>query len=310
MAGSTRGCAMTDSSLNPTAGGPAAPRSARLAAAGALLRRLFRHRSFQIGFAFFALIVLMALLADLIAPYDPNKNNYRALLMPPSAQHWFGTDVFGRDILSRVIHGTRISLGIGLAVVLATGIMGIVLGLLAGYVRWLDNGLMRVMDGLMAFPGVLLAIALAAALGPSLMNAVIALTITFTPRTARIMRASVLVIRELPYVEAAVAVGAGHMRIVLRYILANALSPLIVQLTFVFAVSILAEAILSFLGVGPPPPAPSLGNIISDGRTYLQEAGWIAFFPGLVIALAVLGLNLMGDGLRDVLDPRMRARRS
>lgn len=162
----------------------------------------------------------------------------------------------------------------------------------------------------MAFPSVLLAIALAAALGPSLMNAVIALTITFTPRTARIMRSSVMIIRELPYVESAVAVGAGHMRIVSRYILANAMSPLIVQLTFVFAVSILSEAILSFLGVGPQPPAPSLGNIIADGRTYLQEAQWVAFFPGIVIVMAVLGLNLMGDGLRDVLDPRMRSRRA
>lgn len=273
------------------------------------LQRLFAHRSFQVGFALFAAIVLLALLADLVAPYDPNKNDYRNLLAPPSLQHLFGTDGFGRDIFSRVIHGTRISLGIGISVVVMTGLLGVVLGMLAGYVRWLDNVLMRVMDGLMAFPGVLLAIALAAALGPSALNAVIALTITFTPRTARIVRASVLVIRELPYVEAALAVGAGHFRIILRYILANALSPLIVQLTFVFAVSILAEAILSFLGVGPPPPAPSLGNIIAEGRNYLQDASWIAFFPGMAIAAAVLGLNLMGDGLRDVTDPRLASQR-
>lgn len=271
--------------------------------------QLFSHRSFQVGFTLFALIVLLAIFADLVAPYNPNKNDYRNLLSPPSLQHWFGTDGFGRDIFSRVIHGTRISLGIGLSVVVMSGIFGVVLGMLAGYVRWLDNLLMRIMDGLMAFPGVLLAIALAAALGPSALNAVIALTITFTPRTARIVRSSVLVIRELPYVEAARAAGAGHARIILRYILANALSPLIVQLTFVFAVSILAEAILSFLGVGPPPPAPSLGNIIAEGRNYLQDASWIAFFPGMAIAAAVLGLNLMGDGLRDVTDPHLSAPR-
>lgn len=273
------------------------------------LKRLFSHRSFQVGFALFAMIVLLALFADLVAPYAPNKNDYRNLLAPPSMQHPFGTDGFGRDIFSRVIYGTRISLGIGISVVVMTGVLGVVLGMLAGYVRWLDNALMRVMDGLMAFPGVLLAIALAAALGPSALNAVIALTITFTPRTARIVRSSVLVIRELPYVEAALAVGAGHARIIVRYILANALSPLIVQLTFVFAVSILAEAILSFLGVGPPPPAPSLGNIIAEGRNYLQDASWIAFFPGMAIAAAVLGLNLMGDGLRDVTDPRLASQR-
>lgn len=273
------------------------------------LRGLLAHRSFAIGLALFSLIALLALFADLIAPYEPNKNDYRNLLAPPSAEHWFGTDGFGRDILSRVIYGTRVSLRIGIAVVVLTGVLGVIIGTLSGYVRWTDNVVMRVMDGLMAFPGVLLAIALAAALGPSEVNAIIALTVTFTPRTARIVRSSVLVIQQLPYVEAAVAVGAGDARIIFRYILANALSPLIVQLTFVFAVSILAEAILSFLGVGPPPPAPSLGNIIAEGRNYVQEASWIAFFPGIAIACAVLGLNLMGDGLRDAIDPRLRNER-
>jgi peptide/nickel transport system permease protein len=185
-------------------------------------------------------------------------------------------------------------------------VLGVLIGTLAAYVTPLDNVLMRTMDGLMAFPGVLLAIALAAALGPSEFNATLALTIAFAPRTARIVRASVLVVKEMPYVESAVAVGAGHARIIFRYILANSLSPLIVQLTFVFAVTVLAEAILSYLGVGPPPPAPSLGNIIAEGRKYVQEAPWIAFFPGMAIAATVLGLNLMGDGLRDVIDPRLR----
>jgi peptide/nickel transport system permease protein len=271
------------------------------------LRRLAAHRSFLIGAVILALFVLVAAFAPLLAPYGPTEINYRAILSPPTATNWFGTDGYGRDIASRVIWGTRVSLRIGLVVVVTTGILGTILGTAASYVDWLDGLIMRTLDGLMAFPGVLLAIALAAALGPSEVNAIIALTVTFTPRTARIVRASVLVVQGMQYIEAAHAVGAGHARIIFRYILANALSPLIVQLTFVFAVSIIAEAILSFLGVGPPPPAPSLGNIIADGRSYIQEAWWIAVFPGLVIAIAVLGLNLMGDGLRDVIDPRQRA---
>ena len=271
------------------------------------LRRLLAHRSFLIGAVILTLFVLVAILAPLLAPYGPTEINYRTILSPPTATNWFGTDGYGRDILSRVIYGTRVSLRIGLVVVVTTGILGTLLGTAASYVGWLDGLIMRTLDGLMAFPGVLLAIALAAILGPSEINAIIALTVTFTPRTARIVRASVLVVQGMQYIEAAHAVGAGHARIIFRYILANALSPLIVQLTFVFAVSIIAEAILSFLGVGPPPPAPSLGNIIADGRSYIQEAWWIAVFPGLVIAIAVLGLNLMGDGLRDVIDPRQRA---
>lgn len=268
--------------------------------------RLLGQRSFLFGLVILAIFFFVAIFADLLAPYAPSKSDYRSILMPPSSEHWLGTDGFGRDIASRIIYGTRVSLRIGLIVVVTTGILGTILGTLASYVRWLDSLIMRSLDGLMAFPGVLLAIALAAALGPSEVNAIIALTVTFTPRTARIVRASVLVVQSMQFIEAAHAVGASHARIIFRYILANALSPLIVQLTFVFAVSIVAEAILSFLGVGPPPPAPSLGNIIADGRTYIQEAWWIAVFPGIAIAIAVLSLNLMGDGLRDIIDPRQR----
>lgn len=271
------------------------------------VKRLYGHRSFLVGSVILALFTLTAIFASVLAPYGPTDINYRFILYPPSAEHWLGTDGFGRDILSRIVYGTRVSLRIGLMTVLFTGILGTLLGTLASYINWLDGLIMRGLDGLMAFPGVLLAIALAAALGPSEINAVIALTVTFTPRTARVVRASVLVVKKMQFVEAAHAIGAGHGRIIFRYILSNALSPLIVQLTFVFAVSIIAEAILSFLGVGPPPPAPSLGNIIADGRSYIQEAWWIAVFPGLVIMVGVLGLNLMGDGLRDVLDPRQRA---
>jgi len=274
------------------------------------VHRLLSHGSFRTGLVLFSIIVLMSIFASWLAPFDPNKNDYRNFLAAPSATHWFGTDAFGRDILSRIVYGTRVSLRIGIIVVIATGLIGVLIGTIAAYVRWSDNWLMRLMDGLMAFPGVLLAIALAAALGPSETNAIIALVVTFSPRTARVVRSSVLLVQRLPYVESAVAAGANHTRIIFRYILANSLSPLIVQLTFVFAVSILAEAILSFLGVGPPPPQPTLGNIIAEGRSYVQEAPWVSFFPGVVIATAVLGLNLMGDGLRDIIDPRMRAVRT
>jgi peptide/nickel transport system permease protein len=272
----------------------------------ALLRRFLANRSFTIGFGLFLLVVLVALSADLVAPFDPLRNNFRYRLGEPNGVHLFGTDSFGRDILSRVLHGSRVSLLIGLLVVLLTGFFGTLIGAVSGYVRRLDNLIMRVMDGFMAFPPILLAIAIGAVLGPSLMNAVIALTVAYTPRTARIVRAAVLVVREAEYVEAARALGAGHARILIRHILANSLAPLVVQLTFIFALSILAEAVLSFIGVGPPPPTPTFGNIIADGRNYIAEAPWITIWPGIAIMVTVLGLNLMGDGLRDVLDPKLK----
>jgi len=286
-----------------------APAVVRLRQARRFAGRLLEHRSFLIGSILFTAIVVCASLAGILAPDDPNRNDYTAILTGPGAGHRFGTDGFGRDIFTRVLYGARTSLVIGLSVVIATGFAGVVIGTLAAYVSPLDGILMRTMDGLMAFPGVLLAIALSSALGPSEFNVILALSIAFMPRTARVVRASVLVVKELPFVESAVAIGAGHWRIITRYILANSLSPLIVQLTFVFAVTVLAEAILSYIGVGPPPPAPSLGNIIAEGRNYIREAPWIAFFPGVVIAAMVLGLNLMGDGLRDVIDPRLRTLR-
>lgn len=272
----------------------------------ALARRFLANRSFLVGGLLFLSVVAVALSADLIAPFDPLKNNFRYRLGQPNAAHLFGTDSFGRDILSRVLHGSRVSLFIGLLVVLLTGVFGTLIGAVSGYVRSLDNLIMRIMDGFMAFPPILLAIAVGAVLGPSLLNAVIALTVAYTPRTARIVRASVLVVREAEYVEAARALGAGHVRILFRHILANCMAPLLVQLTFIFALSILAEAVLSFIGVGPPPPTPTFGNIIADGRNYIAEAPWITIWPGIAIMATVLGLNLMGDGLRDVLDPRDR----
>jgi peptide/nickel transport system permease protein len=274
-----------------------------------LWRRLLRHRSFMIGAVLFAIVVIAALLADWIAPHNPNQSNFRYRFGAPNETYWLGTDRSGRDVLSRVIHGGRVSLRIGLMVVVVTAFFGAIIGAVAGYYRALDNVVMRFMDGLMAFPAILLAVAIAAALGPSELNAVIALSVAYTPRTSRIVRASVLVVREMEYVEAARAIGAGNLRILIQHVLPNSMTPLVVQMTFIFALAILAEAVLSFIGVGPPPPTPTFGNIIADGRNYIQEAPWISLFPGVAIAMCVLGLNLLGDGLRDALDPRMKVER-
>jgi peptide/nickel transport system permease protein len=272
----------------------------------AVTRRLFRHRLFVTGLVLFGAMLFLALAADWIAPYSPMRMQFRARFRPPGGAFLFGTDNFGRDIFSRLCFGARLSLGIGFAVVLGTGLIGTAIGLLAGYFRKADEWLMRVMDALMAFPAVLLALAIAAALGPSASNAVIALTAVYIPRTARIVRATVLVVREMDYVQAARAFGGRDGWIILRHILPNSLAPLIVQLTFIFAYAVLAESILSFLGVGPPPPTPTWGNMIAEGKDYIREAWWIAMFPGLAICFTVLGLNLLGDGLRDVLDPRLK----
>lgn len=270
------------------------------------LRRLLRHRLFLVGAFLFAVVVAAALLADLLIQVDPNKISVRNKLKPPGAEWIFGTDNFGRSQWSRVIRGAQLSLSIGLGVVLLNAVFGTLLGALAGYFRALDNLLMRIMDAFMAFPVILLAIGISAALGPGSINAVIALAAVYTPRTARIVRASVLVVREQAYVEAARAMGASHARILFRHVLPNCMAPLIVQLTFIFAYSVLSEAVLSFLGLGPEPPTPTWGNIIAEGRLYIREAPWITLIPGLALAMTVLGLNLLGDGLRDVLDPRLK----
>ena len=270
------------------------------------LSSLLARRSFLIGVAIVGGIALAALLAGYLAPFDPVKNNYRYRLGAPNEVNWLGTDRYGRDVLSRILWGAQVSLRIGFGVALATALAGGLIGLAAGWWRGLDGWLMRVMDGLMAFPGILLAIALAATLGPSEVNVLIALTIAYTPRTARIVRGAVLVAAAQEYVEAARAIGAGPTRLLLRHILPAAVAPLVVQQTYVFALAILAEAVLSFVGVGPPPPTATLGAIIADGRDAIVEAPWVTMYPGMVISVLVLGLNLLGDGLRDALDPRMR----
>jgi peptide/nickel transport system permease protein len=268
--------------------------------------RLLRHRSFLIGGVIMLAIAIIAAGADWLAPFDPLRNNFRLRLHAPDAINWFGTDHFGRDIMSRVMFGARTSLAIGAMVVIATGVCGATIGATAGYFPRLDQPLMRVMDALMAFPSIVLAMVVSAILGASVTNVVIALSIATTPHTARIVRASVLVGRELDYVEAARALGASDMRILFHHVMINSLGPLIVRLTYVFAIAILSEAALSFVGAGPPPPTPTFGSIIAQGRDFMREAAWITIFPGLAIMACVLGLNLLGDGLRDVLDPRMK----
>jgi peptide/nickel transport system permease protein len=271
-----------------------------------ILRRLLRHGSFRIGAVLVLVLVLAAVFAPFITHVDPTAMRIRYRFRPPSAEFLFGTDMFGRSVLARVLYGARLSLWIGLSVAVLSGAAGALIGVLSAQWRRLDGLLMRLMDALAAFPAIVLAIGLGAALGPASGSLIIALTMAYIPRTARVVRASALVIRELDYVEAARVSGAGAMRIVLRHLLPNCMSPLLVQMTFVFAYAILAEAALSFIGIGPPPPAPSWGNIVAEGRDYAVEAWWIMLFPGIAISLAALGMNLLGDGLRDVLDPRMK----
>ena len=271
-----------------------------------MARRLLRHKAFVVGAGLFLVISLIAVFADLIAPSDPSRMAVRFRFRPPSADHWLGTDNLGRSQLSRIVYGARLSLGIGLAVVIMNAVFGVALGAASGYFKRLDNILMRVTDALMAFPPVLLALGIAAALGPSSLTAAIALAAVYIPRTARIVRASVLVVREMEFVQAAMAMGAGNFRILRKHVLPNCLAPLIVQLTFVFAFAVVTEATLSFLGLGSPPPTPTWGNMIAEGRQYIRDAAWITLIPGIALALTVLSLNLLGDGLRDVLDPRLK----
>ena len=265
---------------------------------------LARRKITLIGAVLMAVMLVLGTLGPLVAG-NPTRMDVASRLSPPSALHWFGTDDVGRDVFSRVIHGARLSLLVGSAVVAFSLVVGVSCGLIAGYYRRLDNAVMRVMDGLMAFPAIILAIALMAALGPSVGNVVLAIGVVYSPRVARVVRGSVLVIRETAYVEAARALGAADATLIGRHVLPNCLSPVIVQGSFVFAAAVLTEAALSFLGVGVPPFVPSWGNILSDGRLYLQQAPWLVLYPGAAIMMTILGLNLFGDGLRDLLDPKL-----
>lgn len=270
------------------------------------LRMFRRNRLGMTGAALFSVVLFMALAAPAIAPQSPMALDPGIRLHAPSAAHWFGTDDLGRDVFSRMVYGSRVSLDIGVLVMLSTGVLGVAAGVAAGFFRAADNVIMRLVDVLLAIPSLLLAIALVAVLGPSVTNIVIALTVAQVPRMVRVVRSQVILTREMVFVEAAQSLGASGARIAWLHVLPNSLAAVIVQGTFTFAEAVLTEAGLSYLGVGERPGVPSWGNMLGDGRDYITRAPWIMLFPGLAIIVCVLGLNLLGDGLRDVSDPRSR----
>ena len=271
-------------------------------------RALQRNPNMLLGIVIIAFMSLMALLAPLLTTYDPIRLNVIDRLEGPSGSHWFGTDHLGRDVYTRVVYGARVSLLVGASVAVFTSVAGIFLGLVSGYFPLADAVIMRIMDALMSFPSFLLAIALVATMSPGMWTVIIAITVVDTPRTARVARASVLSLREVDYVLAARALGAPSLRIMFNHILPNCFAPIMVQATFVFAVAILIEAGLSFLGTGVPPEIATWGNIMGDGRRVAKIAAWVIFFPGLFLSLTVLAINLIGDGLRDALDPKLRGK--
>jgi peptide/nickel transport system permease protein len=266
-----------------------------------------RHKTIVAGMIILLALVVVAFAAPWLSG-DPLQFEPTNRLKRPSETFWFGTDQFGRDVYSRVIHGTRISLIVGLSVAVLATATGLVLGVLCGYYRRVDAIIMRVMDGMMAIPAILLAIALITLMKASLLIVIVAITVPEIPRVVRLVRSVVLSVRARPFIDAAVASGTRNLTIMVRHILPNTVAPLVVQATYVCASAILTEAGLSFLGAGTPPEIPSWGNVISLGRTYFQIAPWIIFFPGILLAITVLAINLVGDGLRDMLDPRIARR--
>lgn len=271
------------------------------------LRLFLRNRLASIGAVIILLLIFFALVGPKLTPHDPVGLDMEARLEPPSLHHPFGTDDFGRDVLSRVLSGASISLKVGVIAVSISMIIGTLLGAISGYYGgWIDEVIMRLMDVLFAFPAILLAIAILAALGPGISNAMIAIGIVYTPIFARITRGSVLTVREEVYIEAARSLGSRDSRILFRHILPNVIAPVIVETTLSLAFAILAEAALSFLGLGTQPPDPSWGRMLSESRGYIQDAPWLGIFPGLAIMFTVMGFNFLGDGLRDALDPRMK----
>ncbi|MBO0991944.1 ABC transporter permease [Bacillus sp. SD088] len=267
------------------------------------VKRFFSNKLMVLGAIIFIFLIVFAFIGPFLMSYDPYAMVVTERLKAPSSAHLLGTDEFGRDLLTRIVYGARVSMGIGLAVTLISAFLGMVIGLYASFYNALDHILMRICDALMSIPGILLAIALMAALGPSATNVIIALSIVFTPSIARIVRSSALVVREQTYIEAMKAQGASNLRIIWGHIAPNTISPLIVQATFVFAEAIISEAALSFLGAGIPAPDPSWGNILYAGKLVIFKAWWMVVYPGLIIVVSVLGLNLLGDGLRDFIDP-------
>jgi peptide/nickel transport system permease protein len=271
------------------------------------LRPALRNGLVLFGAAIVVALLGLAALADVVAPYDPTEMKVVQALKGPSLAHPFGTDRFGRDVLSRTIHGSRIALGVAVTSIALAFAVGTALGLVSGYCGgWPDLAIGRLMDVLFSFPTLILAIAIAAMLGPGLNNAVLAIAVVYAPLFSRVARGPVIAEREREHVVAALGLGAGTARVIVRHILPNVLAPLIVQASVSLAFAILTEASLSYLGLGTQPPDPSWGTMLNEGRTYLETAPWMSVFPGLAIMLAVLGFNLLGDGLRAVLDPQLR----
>ena len=267
-----------------------------------------RNPTIAFGAVLLAALIIVGIFAPYIAYSDPFKIAPVNRLKPPSERWWFGTDQFGRDIFTRTVYGARVSLIVGLSVAAFSSIVGLALGILCGYFRKVDGIVMRIMDGLMAIPSILLAIALITLTRPSLGIVILAIVIPEVPRIVRVVRAVVLSIRSQPYIESAIAGGTKNTKLLLRHVLPNTLAPLIVQSTYVCASAMLIEASLSFLGAGVPPEVPSWGNIIAQGRTFFQIAPWTILIPGIFLAITVLAVNILGDGLRDTLDPRMAQR--
>ncbi len=273
------------------------------------LRRFIRRNPTMTGgIVLFVLMVIVAVGAPYWGTSDPLELNPIDRLLSPSTLHWFGTDMLGRDLYSRTLYGSRVSLAVGMCVATLSMSIGLAIGLVSGYHRHVDAVVMRVMDGMMAIPAILLAIALMALVSGSVQNVIIALTIPEIPRVVRVVRAVVLSLREQMYVEASRATGASLPRILVRHIMPNTLVPLIVQGTYICASAVILEAYLSFLGAGTPPEIPSWGNVMAEGRAYVRVAFWIVLFPGLCLAVTVLAINMMGDGLRDTLDPKLARR--
>ncbi|ANN76556.1 ABC transporter permease [Bordetella flabilis] len=274
----------------------------------ALLKALRAHPTIAIGGALLLLLAFVALLAPWLGTVDPTALSPVNRTRPPSARFWFGTDLLGRDVYSRVIYGARVSLIVGFSVAILSTVIGVAIGLAAGFLRWVDAVAMRIMDGFMSIPTILLAIALISLTRASLHIVIIAITVAEVPRVVRLVRGLVLSLREQPYVESAVAAGAGKLRIVLRHILPNTIAPLTVQATYICGVAILAEAGLSFIGAGVPPAIPSWGNIMAEGRALWQIKPYLIAFPAVFLSITILAVNMLGDGLRDAIDPRMAGR--
>jgi peptide/nickel transport system permease protein len=268
----------------------------------------YRHPTIFAGGLLMAIIIGIAIFAPWLGTVDPTALAPARRTRPPSAQYWFGSDMLGRDVYSRVLYGSRISLEVGFAVALVASVVGMFIGLTAGFVRFIDNVVMRVMDGLQSIPGILLAIALMALTRASVQNVIFAISVTQVPPVSRLVRSVVLSLREQPYVEAAVAAGTRAPMIIIKHILPNTLAPVIVQATFICASAMLTEAALSFIGAGTPPIIPSWGNIMAEGRALWQVKPYIVFFPAAFLSVTVLAINLLGDGLRDAIDPRLAKR--